>query len=323
MTIDKLPSGSYRIRHTEKGKTYSLTVPFKPSKKEAYALIAEKISGKSHKNMTFEEAADQYLKVKSNVLSPSTQREYASLSRCIPEWFNALDLSEIDRFACQKVVNEYAVNHAPKTVSNYSGFVQAVLKLFYPDMHISVTLPQKVRKKPYTPSEEDVKRLLEYSKNTKYYIPFYLASLSLRVSEICALTLNDLDGNSITISKALVKGDNGYVLKPTPKTDASYRTITIPQELADSIRAQGCIYEGYPGMIRKTLIKYLKHLGIPYFSVHKLRHFFASYTHDLGYSDAIIQSVGGWNSDVMKRTYRHALNEDEARQSIADNFSFL
>ena len=63
---------------------------------------------------------------------------------------------------------------------------------------------------------------------------------------------------------------------------------------------------------------------IPSFGVHRLRHFFASYMHDLGYSDAIIQALGGWSTDnVMKSVYRHALNEDEARKSVVNDFSFL
>lgn len=321
MTIDKLPSGSYRIRHTENGKTYSLTVPYRPKEKEAFTLIQNKINHSST-DMPFSTACDQYLTVKNNVLSPSTIRGYNSIKRNIPDWFMETDISQIDRFTCQKLVNEYAADHSAKSVSNLNGFIQAVLKLFYPDLHISVTLPQKVRKKPYMPSQDDVKRLLEHAKDTEYYIPFYLATLSLRLSEICALTIFDLKDNTITINKALVRAEKGYILKNTPKTDASNREIIIPDKLAEEIRKKGYIYKGYPNQIGKNLTKMLDELEIPHFSIHKLRHFFASYSHDLGYNDATVQSVGGWNSDVMKRTYRHAMQEEENRKSIAAKFSF-
>ena len=191
-------------------------------------------------------------------------------------------------------------------------------------MDISVTLPQKQRTDHYTPTQDDVKRIMDASKNTKYYIPLFLACLGLRNSEICALTLFDLKGNELTINKALVRSLDGYVIKNVPKTDASNRIIVLPVEIADQIREQGLIYEGYPRQIDKHLRRVQKRLNIPSFGIHRMRHFFASYMHDLGYSDAIIQSLGGWSTDsVMKSVYRHALNTDEVKQSVVNDFSFL
>ena len=147
--------------------------------------------------------------------------------------------------------------------------------------------------------------------------------MGLRNSEICGLSITDLSGEQLTINKALVRGEGGYILKPTPKTDKSNRVITIPKDLADKIREQGYIYEGYPQQIDKYLRRAQKQLDIPSFGIHRMRHFFASYMHDLGYSDAVIQSLGGWSTDcVMKSVYRHALNEDEARAQIANDFLF-
>ena len=321
MTIDLRPSGKYRIRHTENGRTYSITVPYKPSKKEAYELIRAKIDHKSA-GMTFDEAYHSYIGAKSNVLSPATLRGYASIYRNIPSWFLSVDIADFDAYTAQRLVNEYSATHSPKSTSNLYTFVLSVIRLFMPEVSISITLPQKRRTEPYTPSQEDIKTLLEYSKDTQYYVPLYLACLSCRVSEICGATINDLKGNDLTINKALVRGEGGYILKPTPKTDASNRVITLPSDLAERIRDQGCIYEGYPQNIDKYLRRTLPKLGIPFFSIHKMRHFFASYAHDLGYSDAIIQKLGGWSSDVMKRVYRHAMNEDEAKIHIASDFNF-
>ena len=41
MEIEKLPSGSYRIRQRYNGQRYSVTVDHKPSNKEALELLAE------------------------------------------------------------------------------------------------------------------------------------------------------------------------------------------------------------------------------------------------------------------------------------------
>lgn len=324
MTIEKLPSGSYRVRQMENGKLYSITLPYKPNKREAYELIQNKINHVVDNSMTFQKAAEEYINVKNNVLSPSTIRGYHSVLRNLPQYFLDMDISQIDEYTIQKFINEYATDHTAKTVHNVNGFIMAVLRLFYPKTDISVTLPQKQRQERYTPTAEDVKRIMDASKGTRYYIPLFLACLGLRNSEICALTIFDLKGTELTINKACVRSVDGYVIKNVPKTDASNRTITIPQEIADAIREQGYIYEGYPQQIDKHLRRTQKKLNIPSFGIHRLRHFFASYMHDLGYSDAIIQSLGGWSTDnVMKSVYRHAMNEDEARKSVVNDFSFL
>lgn len=324
MTIEKLPSGSYRIRQMEKGKMYSVTVPYKPSKKDAFELIQNKINHVVEESFTFREAAQRYIEVKKNVISPSTVCGYTSIMNNLPKKFLEMDIARIDEYTVQKLINDWAVDHSPKTVINVNSFVLSVLRLFYPKVDISVTLPQKQRQERYTPTTEDVKRIMDASRDTKYYIPLFLACLGLRNSEICALTIFDLKGTELTINKACVRGVDGYVIKNVPKTDASNRTITIPQEIADAIRAQGYIYEGYPLQIDRHLRRTQKKLSIPSFGIHRLRHFFASFMHDLGYSDAIIQSLGGWSTDnVMKSVYRHAMNEDEVRRSVVNNFSFL
>lgn len=325
MTIDKLPSGSYRIRHTENKKTYSMTVPYKPSTHEAFTLIQNKINHTNVTAMTFREAAVEYVESKKNVLSPSSVRNYNSIIKNLPEQFLNTDIHAIDELTVQKLINKYASDHKPKTVHNLCGFVLSVLRLFLPKMDISVTLPQKQRQERYTPSTEDVMRIVEASKNTPYSIPIRLACLGLRNSEICALTIFDLKDDRLTINKACVRSENGYVVKDVPKTDASNRIIVLPHDLAEDIREQGFIYKGYPQQIDKHLRRVQKRLNIPSFGIHRLRHFFASYAHDtLKLSDATIQALGGWNTDnVMKSTYRHAMNENEVKEQIASNFSFL
>lgn len=324
MTIEKLPSGSYRIRQMEKGKMYSLTIPYKPKTKEAFELIQNKINRVVDEFITFKEAAGKYIEVKKNVLSPATLRAYTSLTNNLLYEFLNTDIARIDEYTVQKLINDYAVGHSAKTVRNLNGFVMSVLRLFYPKVDISVTLPKKVHTEHYTPTQDNIKRIMEESKGTRYYIPLFLACLGLRNSEICALTIFDLKGNELTINKACVRSLDGYVVKNVPKTDASNRIIVIPDAIADMIREQGFIYEGYPQQIDKHLRRVQKKLNIPSFGVHRLRHFFASYMHDLGYSDAIIQALGGWSTDnVMKTVYRHALNQDEARKSVVNDFSFL
>ena len=78
MKIEKLPSGSYRIRKMYKGQMYTVVFDEKPTQKEAMQAMATELdkitSKKSH--LTFIEAAVQYTETKENVLSPKTVKEY-------------------------------------------------------------------------------------------------------------------------------------------------------------------------------------------------------------------------------------------------------
>ena len=329
MTIDRQKSGNYRIRHMVDGKMYSVTVPFKPSQKRAEEIIREKILDTQSKEcrelMTFETAGEKYIQAKSNVLSPATIRGYHTILRNLPEYFLNMQLSDIDDYELQKLINSLSAEHTPKSVRNNYAFIRSTIRLFYPKSDISATLPQKRHIEPHIPSYDDVMMLLDASRNTEYFCVIYLAILGLRRSEICALTLDDLDmDNNLHITKALVPSDDGYTLKQTTKTDESYRTIILPKDLANAIREQGYIFKYQPQAIDQYIRRTLPKLGIEQFSVHKLRHFFCSYAHNLGYSDAQIQKMGGWasSSDIMKRVYRHALDEESAKKKLSEDFSF-
>ncbi len=321
MTIEKRGK-NYRVKQMIDGRLYTVTVPFKPTNKEAFEIIQAKIN-RIPDVMTFASAAEKYINVKRKVLSPSTIVGYESIKRSIPKWFDKLDITSIDDYYLQKLIGEFSETHSAKSTHNLYGFVRASIRMFLPQTSICATLPPKPRHEAYTPTREDIKKILEDADGTPYYIPIYLAMFSLRNSEICALSIFDLSKDDvITINKALVKGSDGYVLKPTPKTDKSNREIKIPHDLAERIRKQGYIYKGYPLQITRYLVRTQKKLNIPHFGIHRLRHYFASYAHELGYSDAVIQAVGGWSTDnVMKSVYRHAMNSDEAKNKMVDDMS--
>lgn len=318
-------SGNYQIREMVNGKTYSLTINHRPTQKEAQELLqqAYKINVGISPTMTLEAACRGYLEAKSNILSPSTIRGYKKYVRNMPKNLLNASIGSITKPILQAEVNRYSKDHAPKTISNYYGFLNAVLS-FYGKEITGIVLLQKEKKSPYIPSKEEVSAVFMAIKGTKYEVPIILASLGLRRSEICALTLDDLDGNTLTIDKALVElPDGGWAIKTTKTTDST-RTIVIPDYVADLIRKRGYVYKGYPGAIRDYLSKTLKRLGIPHFQLHKLRHFFASYMHDLGYTDKQIQEAGGWKTDnIMKTVYQHAMDMDEAKKNMSDSIGSL
>lgn len=322
MTIEKLPSGNYRIRQMINKKLILVTVDHKPTKSEALELISAKLNEKKTKvtsKTLFEDACRCYIDSKNNVLSPSTIRGYESVLRNIPDKLKKANIEEITSVTIQQAVNEYAMNHAPKSVYNLNGFVLAVLGVYRPDLNISTTLPKKRPNKANNPLDEDVKKVMQWVKenNRRFYVPLSLACLSLRRSEICALTLDDLSGNILTIDKAKVQDSNGNWHIKTTKTTASERQVYLPNELVELIHEQGCIYEGHPELINRALEQAEKAVDVQHFSLHRLRHYFAAKMSTMT-DEATVLKMGGWTpgSDVMKRVYRYSMTDEEKQKEL-------
>lgn len=308
-TIEKLKSGSYRIRKMYRGQLYTMTVERKPTKAEAerliWALIEEEPEKSTH--MTFETAALNYLKSKDSVLSPSTINGYYSILRNMPENFKIRPISAISKQDIQICVNDYTKAHSAKSVRNLTGFITPVMKSVKAGYVNTATLPQKEVKDFYVPEDTDIKKILDYSKGSRYQIPLWLATYGLRRSEICALLTTDLSENNIlTVNKAKVLDKNRqWVIKVT-KTERSTRKLKISEEVAEMIRElpEGPVYSGSPGQINEYLQATQKKLGIPKFNLHLMRHYFAATAREV-MPDSYVEKLGGWKpgSQIMKKVY--------------------
>lgn len=324
MHIEKR-GNSYRIEQMYKGKRYRVSVDHKPTKEEAIKLLAN-IMGKETIPLksSLSAACDSYIAAKDNVLSPSTVAGYRSIIRRLPQDLLNKPITQISSRDIQVFVNKYSVGRTPKSVLNVSNFVMTVLA-FHGIKLDSPKLPQKVKKEVYTPTEEDIQKILDKAKGTKYEVPLTLAAFGMRRSEIISVTSDKLNGTTLTIDTATVQNEKYEWVEKTTKTTASTRTIVIPQRIADIIKEQGKAYTGSAETLNNVLHRYQDALKIPRFPLHKMRHFFASYLHQKGYSDAQIQAMGGWSTDnVMKSVYRHAMELDSAKnQACADIESII
>ncbi len=265
---------------------------------------------------------EEYVSIKSNVLSPSTVRSYRQLIRMFPDWFLDMNINDLEQSDIQRAVNDYSINHSPKSAKNYNGFIISVLKMYRPQFRPNITLPKRVPKDIILPTKEEIMAILTELKDTEYHIPIQLACCGLRKSEIVALNINDLDGNILTINKGMVTGeDNLLIVKDMPKSVASVRQIYIPDKLADEIRGRGYIYKGFPGNILRALHRTQDKLGIERFRLHDLRHFYVSSAHSMGMPDVeIMKAVGHSTDSTTKRVYRHSLDRNrEEQRRIADS----
>ena len=328
MKIRRLPSGNYNARiyiGEENGKKKWKSVTG-PDKQTVRKLVAEYEAKQSAPVMapSLLDAVSSYIDAKSAVLSPYTIRGYKNIEKVLKR-LPAADLScDAGAPAFQAIISQLVVDgKTPKTIRNYSGLISSSVKFAgysAPDL----TLPQKKKVDIFLPDEKMMKEVLSAAKRTDLEVPIVLGMMGLRRGEVCAVTASDLSGNSLHISKAAVQID-GVISEKAPKTYDSDRTIQIPTDIANRIREIGRATYLSPSMLSDRFWTFLRENGFPHFRFHDLRHFFASYCHNvLKLSDAQIQRLGGWKTDhVMKRIYIQSMNDDDAAKEAAEGIGTL
>lgn len=320
MRIDKVSKNTYRVRKMYKGKRYTLYFDHEPDEREVTIVLSERyqrVDFGANKG-SFETYCDKYIESRRGVCSPSTLGGYQKCKRGISKEFKAKPLYNITQNDVQNEVKQYSIGRSPKTVKNQYGFISAVLKEFRPSLILNTTLPQGKAVERELPITKEVEMILKASEGTPYHIGFQLAVLGLRRSEICSVTPEDINGNMLRIDKARIYDEQNHLMtRNNTKTKESTREIYLPDALVNEIKKAGVIFDRTPPMLVKTLHKYQDELGLSRFTLHDLRHYYASYAHAVGVPDVYIMKAGGWKTDhVMKKVYRGALRDKNTEMQI-------
>lgn len=320
--IRRLPSGNYnaQIYIGEVGGKKKWKSVTGPDRQTVRRLIAEyEASHDDTRVPTLLEAVSAYIDAKSAVLSPYSIRGYKNIETVLKRLSCEDVACNSAASAFQNIINALvAMEKAPKTIRNYAGLISSAVKYAGytpPDL----TLPQRKKKEAFIPDETMMRKVLEAAKDTELEVPIALGMMGLRRGEVCAVTAADLTDTALHIRHAAVQIDGEVSLK-VPKTYDSDRIVQIPEEIARKIHETGRATELTPSMLSDRFFAFLKHGGFPHFRFHDLRHFFASYCHNvLKLSDAQIQMLGGWKTDyVMKRVYVQSMRDDEAAKKAAE-----
>lgn len=320
----KLPSGSYRCQvfdHTDaNGKRHykSFTAPTKREAEFAATQWAAGKSGPGIEDITLYEAVSRYIDSKRGVLSPSTLCGYESMLRNYFKEIGCMKLEALDNTKLQIWVSDLAGKLSSKTVRNVHGLLSSALDMFAPDFTLKTTLPAKKKPDLYTPSDKDIRKLLEYISGKELEIAVLLAAFGpMRRGEICALTSDDIHGNIVNVNKSMVQGPDGAWYTKQPKTYSSYREIEYPPFVIEKMKGiSGRIIKATPQQITNRFSRAIHFSGLPHFRFHDLRHYAASIMHAIGVPDQYILQRGGWASDnVMKSVYRNVIDMETAKQN--------
>lgn len=325
----KRPSGSWRVQLyvgadpvTGKRKYKSFTAD---TKKEAEYIAAQYRMGIEQKQkspLTFKQAAEEYIALRSNVLSPWTVTSYKRiLAHDLPS-LHKLPLSDLDQDVIQRFINMYSLDHSPKTVRNVHAFITRIIGVHYPNIKFTTTLPSKIKHQITIPTDDQILLAIQSADGYMPLIIRVASSLGLRRAEICALTWADISNGSLNIDKALAKNpEKQWVLK-APKSFAGTRTVTVPPALLSLILSSrpedaldsDRIFPVNPDYITKHWYLLCKSLGFSC-RFHDLRHYNASVMLSLGVPDKYaMQRMGHATTNMLKTVYQHLINEKEKQE---------
>lgn len=298
------------------------------TKYEAERMAVEFMRSKKRpsSDLRLDEAMDKYIDIKKNVLSPSTVRRYKSMRKTCYGSLLAMRIDKIESSDVQEWVNSFATDHSPKSCRNALGLLTAVLRAFVPGSVIYAKLPQKAVIDYYTPSDDDIRRLMDAITSQDLRRAVLLAAFgTLRRSEICGLMDKDIDGDVITIRRAKVEAPGGgYVVKDYPKNDSSNRSVIYPQFVIDELSGiEGFLIKIQPNSISQEFRHARDRAGLPHFRFHDLRAYSVSIAHAIGIPDVYLMDRGGWKTDsTFKQVYRRAISDEKREISSKLNAHF-
>ena len=330
MNAKKLPSGNWRARlfigDDENGKHHYKSFTAK-TKREAERMAINYVESHSiQEKIRFSDALDDYLDQKSNVLSPSTLRGYNQMRKYYDP-ITDMDISDINQNVVTQFINKFSGNHSPKTVRNCYSLLCAVIRAKIPDISFNVTMPQKEVLQYYIPKDAELQSLLSYTKerNRDLYIAILLASTgTLRRSEVCGLSADDVDGCIVHVHNVMVLNKNReWVLKSVAKNNTSDRYIEYPQKVIDELPKEGMLCNINPDRVSVEFHRTLERIGLPNFRFHDLRHYAATIMHAMNIPEAYIMERGGWKTNtVLNQVYRGTRSDFSKKYSDKTNSYF-
>lgn len=202
-----------------------------------------------------------------------------------------------------------------------------------------VDSPQPTKKAPTTWTVEQSKRFLEQVRDSRFYPMYTLAYIGLREGEILGLSVSDFnrEARTITIRQALSYLPGIGLVISEPKTEASKRTIKLPDFVYEALSAhplkenQKLMFVTSantpfsPRNFLRDFKEQLKAAGLPEIRFHDLRHFAVSFLiNELKIPPKVVQGIIGHTTVNLTMTvYAHSTTDqqDEAMEKMSTAFT--
>lgn len=346
--VQKLDSGKYRARYRSpegkhRTKTFAkLTEARRWLDENTASVVAGVWVDPSAGRLTFREYAEHWRSVQAH--RPSTADQVVRhLHRHVYPVFGSRALASILPSDLKALVKRLSLTLAPATVSVIYRHVSAIFKAAVADRKIahspcagvSVPKPRKARVVPV--STDDVLAVAE-AMPTRYRAAVLMsAGTGLRLGEVLGLAVRHVDflRRQVVVERQLVQIAGQPPEFGPPKTNASYRTVPLPQMVLDELAAH---LAAFPPSDRDALV-FTNHIGAPIrrtslwkiwqgaievagvdpFTFHGLRHHYASLLIRHGESVKVVQErLGHATAAETLDTYSHLWpdSDDRTREAV-------
>lgn len=256
-------------------------------------------------------------------------------------------ISEVKPMHCQQVLNLMEKKYKGSTmeqcrITMASMFFYAVENQIIPTNPVtkSVKCPKKIEKKVHFLTLDEQEKFLKAAKGTSNYYQFALIlQTGLRTGEMIGLKWEDIDFKNRTISiKRTMEyryGSQDFRIGE-PKSKHGYRTIPMTQTAYEilktkekekstrkicDLRYKDFVFINRKGLPTKnstydsTIYKLADKAGIKRFSMHTLRHTFATRAIEAGIRPKTLQEIlGHANIGITMNLYVHVTEEEKEKE---------
>lgn len=260
----------------------------------------------------YQKCPDEYiLKLIELRYSENTQKTYKSMFEEFINYYNELDINDIDE---QMIMNfmRYLVIKRKVSTSYQNQSINAIK--FYYERVIKgnrkiylVDRPREEKTLPNVLSEKEISDIFKVTTNLKHKaILMTIYSAGLRISEAIALKIKDIDSQRMQIRVDQSKG------KKDRYTLLSTKNLTVLRSYFEAYKPKEYLFEGPNGgkyserSIQAILKASVKKAKIKKrITVHTLRHSFATHLLENGTDLRYIQSLLGHENSKTTEIYTH------------------
>lgn len=304
--------------------------------KELEKELAANISNNS-KEITFAELCNEFINHNNLYKAHKTIQGYITSFNNFSS-LNAFKMALIKSKDLQNCIDDMVRKEMCRSsIVHYWGKVKMLLNYYknnynslykVPNIQLPIEENKKI-KKALTKSELD--HLLEEVKNTMpsdVYIMCLLASkCGLRLGEILGVTVDNINGEYLTVEKQWKADKNGKFSFGALKTKNSYRTIPIPKNALETLLAyieENDINGRIVKMNRYTFLNNYNYKikDIAGITIHELRHTYATLLIANGIDFKTVAKLMGQDVKETMRTYSHVTDDMMAKATDKINNIF-
>lgn len=291
----------------------------------------------SNKSELFHVYYQKWIEIyKEGAIRDITLKKYKITLAWLRKLVPSLRLSELNRIAYQKLLNDYASCHEKQTTMDFHHQVKGAILDAVDEGLIERNPTRKAIIKGQSARKKKSKYLNQYELHTLLvnlnlsneinwdWLIFIIAKTGMRFSEALALTPEDFDFTHqvLVVNKTWdYKGRGGFL--PT-KNKSSDRKIPLDWQtcmkffvlVKDLPQNQPIFVRGrvFNSTVNGILSRYCVKLSIPVISIHGLRHTHASLLLYAGVSIAsLARRLGHASMTTTQKTYLHIIQELENR----------